>query len=85
MPETSKDYTVNLTLTVSDQGGNSDNDNIIILVDSDPKVEICHDGNSMTVSENAFASHESHGDTIGSCTAPLPESTEPGNDNSKNK
>ena len=34
------------------------------------KVEICHKGETITVSENAVPAHKKHGDTLGACDDP---------------
>jgi hypothetical protein len=34
-----------------------------------PKVEICHNGKTICIDENAVASHLAHGDNLGACTS----------------
>jgi hypothetical protein len=36
------------------------------------KVTICHNGNTIEVSESALEAHLNHGDTQGACTPPAP-------------
>ena len=72
-PNTSTTY----TLTGTDANGCVATDEVTICVvdvvcfagnSNQPKVEICHNGNSMCVSPNAVASHLAHGCTLGSCS-----------------
>ena len=40
---------------------------------SDAKVTICHNGNTLSVSNDTVQTHVDHGDTIGACEAPRNE------------
>jgi endonuclease I/chitodextrinase/endonuclease/exonuclease/phosphatase family metal-dependent hydrolase len=40
-----------------------------------PKVEVCHNGKTICIDENAVASHLEHGDTLGSCSTQIEERT----------
>ncbi len=35
------------------------------------KLTVCHNGHSVNISENAWPAHQSHGDTLGDCPAPI--------------
>lgn len=41
---------------------------LTLTVNAGKKVTICHNGNTISVSENALDAHLKHGDTIGPCT-----------------
>ena len=41
-----------------------------------PKVEVCHNGKTICVDENAVASHLAHGDLLGSCSPSNPENVQ---------
>lgn len=70
-PEESTLYTI----TVTDANGCSESTTIEVdVIDvscgnnpNNPKVEICHNGRTRCVSQNAVQAHLNHGDTLGSC------------------
>ncbi len=61
----------NIRLTVTRNGCTAElNDTIMVetgLSDNGKKVTICHNGNSLLVSQNALANHIAHGDCVGFC------------------
>jgi endonuclease I/chitodextrinase/exonuclease III len=69
------------TLTVTDANGcSSVAEKLVTVIDvrcgtnpKNPKVQICHNGKSICVDENAVASHLAHGDKLGDCSSPIEE------------
>lgn len=69
-PETTTSYTV----TITDANGCTEMATINVEVidvtcgnPNRPKVEVCHNGRTICISENAVQAHLNHGDTLGSC------------------
>ncbi|CAM2886656.1 endonuclease [Flavobacterium frigoris] len=70
------EQTTTFTLTVTDANGCTAVAERTVNVEDvrcgnntrNPKVEICHNGRSICVDENAVKWHLAHGDTLGSCT-----------------
>jgi endonuclease/exonuclease/phosphatase family metal-dependent hydrolase len=70
-PEETTTYTV----TVTDANGCTNEQAIVVTVidvqcgnnSNNPKVEICHNGKTICVSQQAVQAHLNHGDTLGSC------------------
>ncbi len=66
-------YTSTLTVTITDSKGCSVSKSITIRVmdvrggNKNDKVLVCHNGNTLTVSDNAVQSHLNHGDRLGAC------------------
>jgi endonuclease I/chitodextrinase len=73
--------TTTYTLTVKDANGCvSATEKTVTVIDvrcgnnpKNPKVEICHNGKTICVDENAVASHLAHGDKLGNCSPQLDE------------
>jgi hypothetical protein len=69
------------TITVTDANGCTETATIEVEVidvscgnnPNNPKVEICHNGRTICVSQNAVQAHLNHGDTLGSCNESLNE------------
>nr|WP_315207959.1 endonuclease [uncultured Flavobacterium sp.] len=69
--------TTTYTLIVKDANGCiSATEKIVNVIDvrcgsnsKNPKVEICHNGKTICIDENAVASHLAHGDSLGACTS----------------
>ncbi|MDG2431294.1 endonuclease [Flavobacterium sp.] len=78
-PETTTTY----TLIVKDANGCiSATEKTVTVIDvrcgnnpKNPKVEICHNGKTICIDENAVASHLAHGDTLGNCSAQIDQRT----------
>ena len=78
------DGTQNYTVTMTDEDGCSVTQSFYVrsvFIDCDRggsnKVEICHNGNTICVNENAVASHLAHGDTLGACGTQLCDEVAP--------
>ncbi|WP_191859115.1 T9SS type A sorting domain-containing protein [Hanstruepera ponticola] len=72
------DGTQQYSVTMTDEYGcSSIQEWFVYSIDADcdrgnsNKVEICHNGTTICVNENAVASHLAHGDSIGACGTPL--------------
>ena len=73
--EVCPEETTSYTVTVTDDNGCSETATInVVVIDvrcgnnpNNPKVEICHVGRTICVSQNAVQAHLDHGDYLGSC------------------
>lgn len=70
------DYSSALTVTVTNGTGCTATKTIMIYVkdvhggNKNDKVNVCHNGHTLTISANAVSAHLNHGDQLGSCSAP---------------
>lgn len=72
--EVCPDATTPYTITITDANGCSETATINVEVidvscgnSNQSKVEICHNGRTICISQNAVQAHLNHGDTLGSC------------------
>jgi len=72
--EVCPEETTSYTVTITDANGCTETATIEVTVidvtcgnPNNPKVQVCHNGRTICISQNAVQAHLNHGDTLGSC------------------